>query len=247
MVEWVNTVLGFSKILQVQSTFGKASTAIFHSCVCLSQADSEKIIGTWIGLPRLHMLMVLFRVFAINIYKSGLPYTGTRASVRRMYAVYYVQKSAAYAEITHQRRTADFWKFLSTAENGYRDVLSAEKTRPYLPDYVIYVPPSCWKLIYFVYWPRKDVPLDWFREFYWQPVSCVGFSRKRNYKSVSSNRCEILHRHILTTALETIRVRRTSSPWAIKWNSLSVLFEVPTWHFDACEITFINSTRLRRN
>ena len=30
-----------------------------------------------------------------------------RASVRRTYAVYYVQKSAAYAEITHQRRTAD--------------------------------------------------------------------------------------------------------------------------------------------
>ena len=77
-----------------------------------------------------------------------------RASVRRTYAVYYVQKSAAYAKITHQRRTADFWKFLSTAENGYRDVLSAEKTRPHLPDYVIYVPPSCWKLIYFVYWPR---------------------------------------------------------------------------------------------
>ena len=31
-----------------------------------------------------------------------------RASVRRTYAVYYVQKAAAYAEITHQRRTADF-------------------------------------------------------------------------------------------------------------------------------------------
>ena len=54
----------------------------------------------------------------------------TRASVRRTYAVYLVQKSAAYAEITHQRRTADFWKFLSTAENGYRDVLSAEKNPP---------------------------------------------------------------------------------------------------------------------
>ena len=26
-----------------------------------------------------------------------------------------------------------------------------KKTRPHLPDYVIYVPPSCWKLIYFVY------------------------------------------------------------------------------------------------
>ena len=34
--------------------------------------------------------------------------TPFRASVRREYAVYYVQKSAAYAEITHQRRTADF-------------------------------------------------------------------------------------------------------------------------------------------
>ena len=32
-----------------------------------------------------------------------------RASVRRTYAVYYVQNSAAYAEITHQRHTADFW------------------------------------------------------------------------------------------------------------------------------------------
>ena len=53
-----------------------------------------------------------------------------RASVRRTYDVYYVQKSAAYAEITHQRRTADFWKFLITAENGYRDVLSAEKNPP---------------------------------------------------------------------------------------------------------------------
>ena len=31
-----------------------------------------------------------------------------RASVRRTYAVYYVQKSAEYAEITHRRRTADF-------------------------------------------------------------------------------------------------------------------------------------------
>ena len=42
-------------------------------------------------------------------------------------------------------------KFLSMAENGYPDVLSAEKTRPHLPDYVINVPPSYWKLIYFVY------------------------------------------------------------------------------------------------
>ena len=40
----------------------------------------------------------------------------------------------------------DFWKLLSTAENSYRDVLSAEKTRLHLPDYVIYVPPSYWKL-----------------------------------------------------------------------------------------------------
>ena len=71
------------------------------------------------------------------------------------YAVYYVQKSAAYAEITHQRRTADFWKFLSTAKNRYWDVLSAEKKPAHiLPDYVIYVPPSYWKLISFVYWPR---------------------------------------------------------------------------------------------
>ena len=31
-----------------------------------------------------------------------------RASVRRAYVVYHVPKSAAYAEITHQRRTADF-------------------------------------------------------------------------------------------------------------------------------------------
>ena len=31
------------------------------------------------------------------------------------------------------------------------DIMSAEKTRPHLPDYVIYVPPSYWKLIYFVY------------------------------------------------------------------------------------------------
>ena len=31
-----------------------------------------------------------------------------RASVRRVYAVYYVPKSAAYAKITHQRRTVDF-------------------------------------------------------------------------------------------------------------------------------------------
>ena len=83
-----------------------------------------------------------------------------RASVRQAYSVYYVQKSAAYAEITHQRRTTDIWKFLSTAKNGYWDVLSAEKTRPHLPDYVIYVPPSYWKLISFVYWPRKDFPLD---------------------------------------------------------------------------------------
>ena len=39
-------------------------------------------------------------------------------------------------------------------KNGYREVLSAEKTRPHLPDYVIYVSPLDWKLIYFVYWPR---------------------------------------------------------------------------------------------
>ena len=56
--------------------------------------------------------------------------------------------------------------YISTAKNGYWDVLSAEKPRPHLPDYVIYVTPSYWKLISFVYWPRKDVPLDWFREFY---------------------------------------------------------------------------------
>ena len=40
--------------------------------------------------------------------RSGPPSPYPRASVRRTYAVYYVQKSAAYAEITHQRRTADF-------------------------------------------------------------------------------------------------------------------------------------------
>ena len=73
------------------------------------------------------------------------------AYVRRTYTVYYVPKLAAYVEITHQRRTADFRKFLSTTKNGYRDVLSAEKTRLHLPDYVIYVLPSYWKLIYFVY------------------------------------------------------------------------------------------------
>ena len=38
----------------------------------------------------------------------GIGCSMIRASVRRTYAVYYVQKSAAYAEITHQRRTADF-------------------------------------------------------------------------------------------------------------------------------------------
>ena len=37
-----------------------------------------------------------------------LEMTSTRASIRRAYAVYYAQKSAAYAEITHQRRTEDF-------------------------------------------------------------------------------------------------------------------------------------------
>ena len=127
-----------------------------------------------------------------------------------------------------------------------------KKTRPHLPDYVIYVPPSYWKLIYFVYWPREDVPLDWFWEFYWQSVSRVGFRRKGNYKSVSSNRCEILHRHILTTALEPIPARRTSSPWAIKRNGqqpyhypFCLTCRPDTLH--ACEITFINSTRLRRN
>ena len=73
------------------------------------------------------------------------------AYVRRAYTVYYVPKSAAYVEITHQRRTADFRKFLSTTKIGYRDVLSAEKNRLHLPDYVIYVLPSYWKLIYFVY------------------------------------------------------------------------------------------------
>ena len=59
-------------------------------------------------------------------------------------------RASAYFQIFRglQRRTADFWKFISTAENGYRDVLSAEKNRPHLPDYVIYVPPSYWKLIY---------------------------------------------------------------------------------------------------
>ena len=80
----------------------------------------------------------------------------------------------------------------------------------------------------------------------------VGFSRKRNYLSVSSNRCEILHRHILTTALETIPARRTSRPWAIKWNGkqpnhypFCLKCRRDTLH--ACKITFIISTRLRRN
>ena len=68
-----------------------------------------------------------------------------------LYAVYNILKSVAYAEITHQKRTADFWKFLHMAKNDYRDILSAEKTCPYLPDCVIYVPPSYWKLILFWY------------------------------------------------------------------------------------------------
>ena len=55
-----------------------------------------------------------------------------RASVRRAHAAYFVQKSAVYTEITHQRRTADFWKFFSTAKDRYWDVLSAEKKPAYI-------------------------------------------------------------------------------------------------------------------
>ena len=43
-----------------------------------------------------------------KVLMQKVKYYGFRASVRRTYAVYYVQKSAAYAKITHQRRTADF-------------------------------------------------------------------------------------------------------------------------------------------
>ena len=100
------------------------------------------------------VVTIYFHCIVLLLPFNGDSMCNSRASVRRTYAIYYVQKSAAYTEITHQRHTADFWKFLSTAENGYRDVLSAEKNRPHLPDYVIYVPPSYWKLIYFVYWPR---------------------------------------------------------------------------------------------
>ena len=67
---------------------------------------------------------------AINNFVVSFPgplfMATVRASVRRAYAVYYVQKSAAYAEITHQGRTADFRKFISTAKNEYQEVLSAE-------------------------------------------------------------------------------------------------------------------------
>ena len=94
-----------------------------------------------------------FLTWIFFIFHSFFPDLG-RASVRQAYAVYYVQKLATYAEITHQRRTADFWKFLSTTEKGDWDVLPAEKKRPHLPDYVIYVPPSYWKLISFGYCPR---------------------------------------------------------------------------------------------
>ena len=43
-----------------------------------------------------------------NVEIESLTVSICRASVRRAYAVNYVQKSAAYVEITHQRRTADF-------------------------------------------------------------------------------------------------------------------------------------------
>ena len=73
----------------------------------------------------------------------------TRASVRPTYAVYYVQKSAAYAEITHQRRTSE--NSLVRPKMVIETSCLQKKTRPHLPDYVIYVPPSYWKLISFVY------------------------------------------------------------------------------------------------
>ena len=41
--------------------------------------------------------------------------------------------------------------FVRPKMNIERSCMPAEKTRPHLPDYVIYVPPSYWRLIYFVY------------------------------------------------------------------------------------------------
>ena len=35
-----------------------------------------------VGLPRLHVLTVAFPVFAINVYKIGLPFTRTLARVQ---------------------------------------------------------------------------------------------------------------------------------------------------------------------
>ena len=77
-----------------------------------------------------------------------------RASVRRTYAVYYVQKSAVYAEITHQRRPRTSENSSVLPKIDIETSCRQKKTRPHLPDYVIYVPPSYWRLIYFVYWPR---------------------------------------------------------------------------------------------
>ena len=53
---------------------------------------------------RYHKLRKTFSKF----YRRYYDLISNRASVRRTYAVYYVLKSDAYAEITHRRRTADF-------------------------------------------------------------------------------------------------------------------------------------------
>ena len=64
-------------------------------CVC----GGGDMVNVWIFFGYYHKTELFLGVISILF---------CRASVKRAYAVYYAQKSAAYAEITHQRRTADF-------------------------------------------------------------------------------------------------------------------------------------------
>ena len=108
-------------------------TATQHSKISIYPSIHPSITWIWkqvtFKLSMVGVIAILMKVLC-SADHTAVPRPDNRASVRRAYAVYYVQKSAAYAEITHQRRTADFWKFLSTAKNGYWDVLSAEKNPP---------------------------------------------------------------------------------------------------------------------
>ena len=104
---------------------------------------------------------ILFRCEKMSLYKkySSYMYVESTNSTKKKVHVAGLPLGGRTPYITSKNRLRPLKlhikdvqrKFLNTAKTEYREVLSADKTRPHLLDYLNYVPPSYWKLIYFVY------------------------------------------------------------------------------------------------